>query len=141
MSSTLLTAIGQLQAVVGAVAGIRRAPDTPPEKMSVFPFSVAYVTSGTWKIGPPELKTGLHNIVIEIHVSREQDLGRAIEDVMEFSESVPNAIFSAFKAGTLTALQTFDTLTYTFGPLGWAGIATVGWRFTLNTVKMQSEVT
>lgn len=138
--TTLRDTLVQLMTVIEAVQGIRKAPVDPPETMAVFPFAVGYVETGVWKIGPPEIMTGLHNVALEVHVSREQDLAHAVKDVMRFSDSVPNAILLAFKNGTLTTLQTFGDITYTFGPLGWGGIATVGFKFVITQVKTQSVI-
>jgi hypothetical protein len=139
--SELRDAIREIQAVIQAVPGIRRAPSEPPEQITAFPFALAYTSAGTLQIGPPELMTGLHNIVCEIHISREAELARAIEDALRFSESIPMAIMKGLKDGTFTAFQTFGEISYTFGPLGWGGLATIGFRFTITNVKIQSVIT
>jgi hypothetical protein len=139
--SELRDAIAQIQQVIGQLEGIRQAPIDPPEQMAVFPFAVCYPTSGVWKPAPLPGKTGLHNVVVEIHVARENNLGNAIETALKYSELVPNVLFKGIQNGTFTEFQTFGEITYIFGPLGWNGVPTIGWRFTLNQLKQQSNVT
>ena len=43
---TIPQAISNLQALIDDVAGIRAAPDYPPDKASVFPFAVAFLVDG-----------------------------------------------------------------------------------------------
>lgn len=138
---TLQDAIAQAQNYLANHPGIRSAPPYPPGKIGVFPTSIAYAGDGVWQAGPMGVKTGLHTIVIEIHVGRA-DLPKDVETVMGYCESVPNLLLDKllndnYWGGTL---QTFEQIRYTFGPLGWAGISTLGFRFFVEGVKMQSAI-
>lgn len=137
--ATLQDAIDQIQAEMKSLPGMRLAPSEPPDSLDVFPFSVCYAEAGEYNIGPPELMTGLHTIVVEIHVSR-RDLVHDVRTAMRYAKSAPNEIFDAFKSGTLTAIQTLERITYTFGGLGWGGAETLGFRFRLERVKTQDEI-
>jgi hypothetical protein len=135
------SAIAEIQNVVGALTGIQDAPDYPPDQINAFPFAVCYARSGTHDIGPPELKTSLHNIVIEIHTSR-QDLPFSVESVVGYIDSVPNALFAKLQSATpFTAFETWGATRYEFGPLDWGGVPTIGIRFTLEQVKIQTAIT
>ena len=138
--ATLHDAIKEIQVVIGALNGIKRAPVNPPEQMDAFPFVVCYARTGVLKSGPIEQMTGLHDLIVELHMSREPDLPKVIGKLMDFSNLIPNALFLAIKNSTFTTVQTFGPINYTFGPLGWGGVATVGWTFTLVAVKIQSVV-
>lgn len=131
--------VTQLQSVVADVSGIRAAPVYPPEAMNVYPFAVCYARSGSYQIGPPEVMTGLHTIVIEVHVAR-RDLARDVQNLIEYVDAVPAAIFAALADGQLTALSTIANIRYEFGPMGWAGVDTLGYRFYLEGVKTQEAL-
>lgn len=128
--------VEELQGVVADISGIRAAPVYPPDAMSVYPFAVCYARSGVYQIGPPEVMTGLHTVVIEVHVARK-DLARDVAGVIGYADAVPAAIFAALADGTLTSTLTIATIRYEFGPLGWAGVDTLGYRFYLEGVKTQ----
>ncbi|RPI96981.1 MAG: hypothetical protein EHM39_10290 [Chloroflexi bacterium] len=138
--ATLQQAIDEIQAVVGAVPGIRQAPTVPPEDLSFFPFAVAFVEAGEWIIGPPELMTGLHTVVIELHVARK-DLPRDVTAAMRYAKAIPNAILDAHRKAEFTAFQTFERITYEFAALGWNDTATLGFRFRIERLKTQDAIT
>lgn len=142
--ATLQQVIDAIQDDLGALTGIREAPDEAPENMNVFPFVVVYPSSGEWRSDIPGNKIGLHTLTVELHVARK-DLPRDIQKAMAYSESIPNTLLKAVAStsGDLFAstISTFDRITYTFGPLGWAGVDTLGFRFQVIGVKMQSAIT
>lgn len=134
---TLQSAIAGAQTIVGAISGIRSAPAYPPEELSVFPFAVAYSGGGTWEFGPAGDKKGLHNIIVELHVQRK-DLARDVTAAMAYSDSIPNALMLDTTLGGNAS--TFGRITYVFGPLGYGGIDTIGFRFTIEAVKIISAL-
>jgi len=129
----LQTAIAALQAKVGAVAGIKNAPDYAPDSINEFPFSVAYAQSGTFENVSLSFGKALHTLVVEIHVSRK-DLKTAIQNVMSYGDSVPAAILADPTIGG--SVSTFRDITYTFGPLNWGTTDTIGFRFQINGAKI-----
>lgn len=137
--ATLQDAIDQIQAVVGAVSGIRKAPDEPPDQLNEFPFAVCMAASGSFRVGPPEIMQGVHTLVLEVHVAR-RDLTRDIQRLMPFAKSVPAAILAAYAAGTLTAVQVIGGIRYELGALGWGGFETLGLRFWIEDVKTQDTL-
>lgn len=139
--ATLQGAIDQIQAVVGAVSGIKAAPDEPPDQINFFPFAVCYARTGRYSIGPPDTMHGIHVLWLEIHVARGADrLDNDVAKAMAFAKSVPDAIFGAYKAGTLTALEVIQGISYEFGPLDWGGAPTLGFRFIIEGVKTQDGI-
>ena len=138
--ATLQEIIDEIQDQVGAISGIRGAPDEPPDSIHAFPFAVAYVDGGEYHIGPPQVMTGLHTVIVELHVARK-DLERDVARAMPYAKAIPNAIFSAHTDATFTAFQTLERITYEFGPLDWSGLQTIGFRFRLEGVKSQDEIT
>jgi hypothetical protein len=138
----LQDAIDQVIAVLRDVSGIRKVPSDPPEQLTAWPAAVVYVQSGAWKMGAGYGgKTGLHNIVIELHFDREVDLAHTVEEALKFADRVPNDLLSAFLDNLLPAVQTFEDIVFEFGPLGWGGKSTLGYRWTIRNIKMQSTIT
>ena len=93
MSQSVLGALQYMMDLVGAISGIRGAPDYPEEITNVYPFAIAYVGAGEWhcQAGQKEFRGDL---VLELHVSRK-DLPRDAEKLMGYVESIPNAIENA----------------------------------------------
>lgn len=137
--ATLQDAIDEIQAEVRDVAGMRAAPDEPPDSMNHFPFAVCYAHTGSYRIGPPDTMHGIHELYLEVHVARK-DLERDIAAAMPFAKSVPDAIFSAYAAGSLTAVEVIQRIAYEFGPMTWGGVLTLGFRFTIEGVKTQDGI-
>ncbi len=134
----LQDAIAAVQVLVKTISGIREAPAYPPEQLELFPYAVAYSGGGVWEFGPAGDKKGLHNIVVELHIQRKA-LARDVSAAMAYSDSIPNILM---KNPTLSGtVNTFQSISYTFGPLGYGGIETIGFKFTISNVKMQTAIT
>ena len=135
-------AIAQVQVYMGNHPGIRAAPRYPPGKLAIFPISVAYPGESEVHGGPMGVINGLYTVVIELHQART-DLEKDVEVLTDYSESVPKLLYDkhwndGYWGGTIS---TFDRITFTFGPLGWAGVPTIGFRFKVHGVKIQQTVT
>lgn len=137
--ATLQAAIDQIQSAVGGISGIRKAPDEPPDKLSQFPIAVAYASEGVYGMGPAGSMTGVHTIVVELHVARK-GMPRTVQQSMVYGKSIPNAIYDALMEGNLSAISTLGTIRYEYGTLGWGDLATFGFRFFVEGVKTQDEV-
>lgn len=142
--ATLQAAITQIQALTEAVPGVRAAPDEPPDQISHFPFVVCYPESGIYEGGNPAGQMrGLHDIVIELHVPR-QNLARGYREAMRFAKSIPNAIYAALGTSDLNTISTTGAIRYTFGVLDWGtgegATQTMGFRFVIEDVKTQDTI-
>lgn len=135
-------AIRQVQLYISTLPGVKGAPQYPPEQLSDFPFSVCYPGDGMWVFGPALDKRGLHNIVVEIHTGRKT-LPESVKAVINFVEDVPNLLMNKLQQDNKwnSTIDTFGAISYTFGPLGWNDAPTIGWRFRIEAVKMQSTIT
>lgn len=141
--ATLAAVISEIAADLCVLTGIRGAPANPPDQINAFPFIVTYARSGVIEAGPVALRRGLHNIVIELHVAR-RDLARDVAAAMEYADTVPNALLATLSySGDRfnNTVSTFERITYTFGPMQWGGIDTIGFRWTLENVKIQDQIT
>lgn len=139
--ASLQDAIDAVQDIMGALTGIKAAPDEPLEQFSQFPFAVCYADHGEWDFGPAGDRKGLHTLVLELHVARK-DLPRDIAAAMAYSDIIPNALLKdPTLAGTVSTIV--GPLVYTFGPMGYGNADkpnTLGFRFMI-TVKMQATIT
>jgi len=134
--ATLQEAITEIQALVGALTGIRKAPTAAPESASAFPFAVCYPESGHWE-RVSDWKKGLHTVVVEVHVARI-DLARDIASALSYSESLVNALLNAPTLGGKVD-TIVGSISYKFGEMKYAGQPTLGWQFRV-TFKQQSAV-
>lgn len=137
----LLTAITQIQAAFRAnVPGLKQVPDMPPEKASDYPFVVTFPNTGrhTWEMAG--YRRDFHNLIIELHVARK-DLPLDLRNAVLFAEKIPNALKTAERAGGLADISSFGVMNYTFGGMLWDDIETVGFRWTLADVMIETTVT
>ena len=138
--AVLQDAIDEIQVLMRALPGIRDAPDEPPDQIAAYPFVVAYASTGTWDAQTPETIIGLHNIIIELHIAR-RDLPHAVEEAMKYSDQIPDTLYKALRDQTISAIETWNNLTYIFGELNYDMVETIGFQFTLNGVKMREILT
>ena len=87
-----------------------------------------------------QLMKGLHSVNIELHVARK-DLPRDYSQVMDLIDQIPNRLMKAHMDKEFTNLATFGIIDYTFGPLSWANVETLGITYTITGVKVETEVT
>jgi hypothetical protein len=93
--------------------------------------------SGSYDYGPSGVMKGLHNIILELHVARK-NLPKDVESAMQYSDSIPKAIMTyPTLSGTVS---TIGRITYTFGGMQYGDQMTVGFRFTLEGVKLQTTI-
>ena len=142
--ATLEDFIKALQADIGVIEGIRKAPDYPPENLNVFPFSVVYPGKGEWNSDTPGGKRWLGSVIVELHIARV-DLARDVQAALGYHESIPNALLKPVATVNgdrfASTIATFGTIDEYFGALNWANTDTIGWRWTINGIKMQSTIT
>lgn len=143
MADTLQNVCVQVANYLSALTGVRAAPSYAPDKLDPFPFAVVYPGAGVWEFGAtPGEKKGLCTIIVEMHVARK-DLPKDLEKAMSFGDSVPNLLMSKMVNDNKWngKIDTFQDITYTFGALGWNGMPTIGYRWTVNGIKLRSNIT
>jgi len=136
----LKDAISEIIDELQTISGIRRVPEEPPETNNSFPFAVVYPSFGDYNIGPPELMRAIHSINIELHVARK-DLPRDYTKVMDLIDTIPIELYKLLRTSGYTYLATFGPISYTFGPLSWGGVDTLGVTYTMTEVKIQTDIT
>jgi len=134
--TTLATACTTIQAAVGGLTGIKSAPTYPPEDAAAFPFVVTYPETFNGSLNTPEDFKMLYGITVELHISR-QDLPVDVERLLAYAESGPNAIFKALRDNVIAA----NGITGTFAGMQWGDVQTIGYRWTIQDVKILTTIT
>jgi len=120
------------------VRDLRRVPDAPPESNDQFPFCLAYPVSGSFTKNSSGWSTDLHDINIELHVTRK-DLPRDFMTLVDLLDEVPLQLHKGQQANRITVTWA-DEIAYTFGPLEYAGVETLGVTYTMPGVKVTTTV-
>jgi len=139
MANETRDAIAQALTYIRSLSGIRLAPAFPPEQASDFPFVTGYPGDGEHIETPAGLRTGLHNVIIELHVARK-DLPFDYALAIPFVDSIPNLLFSNLTSKWAGKISTFDRISYRWGEMEWATQKTLGIQFIVQGVKIQSAV-
>jgi len=137
---SLQDAIYEIQAAMREVSGVKNAPNEPPENTANFPFVSTFPGTGSISAKGYGDKTELHNIEIELHVKRK-DLPIDMRTAVPFITDIVDKILSKRQDGAFTAFDTFGDITYEFAPLAWGETQTLGYRITLNDVKIRGTIT
>lgn len=131
-------AIKAVQDKILTVSGINAAPDYAPEQLGgAFPFSVAYPSTGNHSAAVPGVRKFLGSIIIEIHVARKH-LPTDIQSVIGFGDSIPAALLADPTLGGV--INTFSDIDQEFVELNWGDTQTLGYRFTMNGVKIETNL-
>lgn len=135
MANEIANAVAALQALVGSIPGIRGAPSTPPDQINAFPFAVAYPASGDWQRTRPGTREGTQKIICEVHFSRV-NLAEDVREALPYGDLVAEKLLNHLTlSGTVFDVERVD---WTFGPMRWGAVDTIGWRFTVS-VRMMAD--
>ena len=137
--ATLEAFIDELITVVSGVSGIRSVPNDPPNQIHSTPTVVIYSTIGRAKQAPPDVVTTWDDVTLAVLVPLT-DLPRRNAQMLQFRDSVPQAIYTALKDGTLTTMQDMREIEHTYGAVTWGGKEMFGYLFTIKSVKQQNVI-
>ena len=118
---------------------LRYVPDEPTKTGIRYPFVVVYPETGEFKKLSAGFLTGLHNINIELHIM-EKDLPRDYKQVIDLFQAIPKQLMSGQENARFSNGFTWETITYRFGPMIWAGVETIGVTYTMVNAKVQDTV-
>lgn len=131
---TLVAICQAVQDVVGAVTGVRMAPDVPPEQGAGSDVS-GYCYPGTGRFDQVTAGRGrgqhtLHLIILTPRRNLRTDYAR----IVGYGDTVPRALLGQHTlAGTVLNI---DEIRYTFGALEWGGQQEFGWLFELDVLAV-----
>jgi len=123
---TVAAVITKLAEIESGLSGIKHAYDETPEALTVFPCCINYPLRGTITGGPAGVRTGIHVVVCEFHLSR-QILPQAEAMARPYIDSFANAIWSDPRLGGV--VDTVLELRYEYGRLTFAGEEHLGLRW------------
>lgn len=128
---------------LSTIDGIRSAPQRIPEGANPFPFAVAHLSTGTFQLDAASLKVGLHDIMIELHVQR-QNLPYDYDEIEPLVDECASAWLTKLKnkgnANGFSSMHHFEAISYTLETGEWAGIETLMIVFVIEQCKVQDDV-
>jgi len=135
--SNITAVVRAVQDLVLSISGIASAPDFPPESPNVFPFVVCYPSSGNFGGFPTGTMTGLHNVIVELHINRK-NMPLDMEKLQTYIEAIPKKLLgSPTLSGTV---QTYNGINYSINAVTWANVETVAVIYTINNLKIQETL-
>ena len=128
--------IDQYVSTFGAMTGIVKCFDDPPEQIAQFPAAIVYVSSGTLNVAGGWAENH-HIIILDIHHSRVI-LPRAVDEAKVWPERVQYALNTGGTFGGYVAAINWP-VTYEALALAYAGETHYGMRFRIDT-KTQGAI-
>ena len=123
----LTDAMSWLLTQAEAISGVSAAPTSPPEETSNFPFAVVKPATGEFQI-LGGFTTDFHQVWVEIHVSRA-DFSLGYKDDYAVESFIAKLTADAEMGGN--GLLEPGNPTVEFGEMQFAGIDTIGFRYTV----------
>jgi len=128
---------------IKTVKGIRSAPTQIPEGTNPFPFAVAHAATGIYTLDAAALKVGLHDIMVELHVSRD-NLAYDYDSLETLVDLCVNKWMNMLKlkgsSGGFQTIHHFEQISYSIEPGQWAATPTLAVIFILEQCKVQDVV-
>lgn len=122
--------IDQYVTAFGAMTGIVKCFDDPPEQMAQFPSAIVYVSNGQMTVGGHGAQS-IHTVILEIHHSRVI-LPQAVDEAKVWPERVTSALYHGGTFGGYVAAIVWP-VTYEALALGYSGETHYGMRFRIPT--------
>jgi hypothetical protein len=136
--ATLQGALDELIGVMRDVSGVTHAPDDPGLQVVEYPAAMVYVSEGTLKNQPQNVRTDLHTVQIAV-IMPTSELEYTNQTMLALLEPIAGALFSHHNGRTSLHYQTFGEIQYTYGPIEWpSGVQYFGYIFTINGLKIQN---
>jgi hypothetical protein len=138
--SGLTDIISNIQIRLKRLPGMGDVPFYPQEDAAKFPYVAIYPGASQWFFNTPGDKKVLYDIVIDLHVARK-NLPDDLKSAYRFVESVPNALMST-DDGDLLSTTACKGIAFS-GLMEWevGGLATIGFRWTMQEVKLLTAIT
>lgn len=137
-SASLKGAIDEIIEILKKIDGIRSA-STLREVSNTALQAFAFGSSGEYKNEPNTIIKGLHSI--QIGVAAPITSYYAVQEfLLPIGDRVATAIFEQNQRRKWQNIQTLGSITYTLSPITHAGEQLYGYIFTLNDVKLMSEL-
>ena len=139
MTKSLSDALADFRSTVGAVSGMRAAPDGIPDVINVFPFFVAWPGGGEIIKQDSTTVLELWSLTGQLHIAR-RDLRTAAAQADTLLELIKDALFADVTLGA--TCEHFGSMSISpLQPMSWGDpqVETIGYEITLNGVKVRSD--
>jgi len=137
-------AIARMQTDIEAISGIKGADQYLPEALpTVENWVVMYPGETEFIPGLPSgYMTAMYSVIIEIHTPRNT-LPQAHKRIVALYDDIPIKLFDDLLDTKLNnTVSTFGNITSTgLIAMNYAGIDTVGFRYTVRDIKIQTVIT
>lgn len=138
--ATLIGAIGELITEIGGVDGINYAPTDPTRSAPpVWPVAMAYGSTGRQGDRGQTQDKSLHDVRLAV-LMPVIDYRQEIQTLTPLYEPIIKALLQHLNGRTSSHYDTFVDITYTFGPVDWAGQAMFGFIFTITGLKILNDI-
>lgn len=128
----ITNALTRIQAIWKDVEGVRAAPNEPPETPEPFPIAITYERSG--ELDPANSfsdtwgeQTGV--IWSELHIQRG-NLPLGVRAALTYRDPFLRALLA--DPDLNDKVMIIDSVKWTFQPMKWGGIDTIGYRFEIS---------
>ena len=142
MAQDINDAVSYLQMLAGNIAGMRQAPENPPEQAN-FPFAVSFVSALLSSVQPSAgSQINMYEITTEIHVARK-DLPRDYAGLKPFAVLFPAKVWGDYNVNHVALagyVSTINSISGSLMPSQWGGADTLAWVFKTQ-VKVNSQWT
>jgi hypothetical protein len=129
---TLYEAAVELAGLAGNLAGIKGAPEVPPEQINQFPFAVVWPNTGIISQLTNTDYKSLDTLALEIHVARK-NLPVAMTAIYPYLDLVAAMLMNnPTLNGTVQTINLSHAeggVAWSFGELNWQETKTLGFRF------------
>ena len=141
---SLLEAVTRVQALIGALSGIKGAPAVIPDNINVYPFVVAYPGRGEWdQPAQGTIIEDVGEIVIDLHAcSQDKGINQAARVVLTYWESIPKLLLGDETLdGKISWIRAGAPAMIVDGLLamGYGAIPTYGCRWRLRYLKDETK--
>jgi hypothetical protein len=125
-----------LQTALGGITGIKSAPSYPTEQAPDFPFVVAYPGGGKSAVEPAGSFTALHAVLVEFHVARK-NLPSDVATSLGLFEALLEMLHQTLGDNAVAHKE----VKWEFSEMVWGDVQTLGYRFTIDDVKIITAIT
>lgn len=133
---TLAQICAGVQDIVGALSGIRIAPDVPTEQtLSSDVTAFCYPNTGSFELITVGRERGDHVLHLYI-ITPRRNLRTDWARILGLGDTIPRALLGDMTLGGTTIH--INSIRYTFGTLEWGGQQEFGWQFELDVSSVGS---
>jgi hypothetical protein len=136
--------MGTLQGFIDAVvtelntiSGIKYAPADPPDRLVKWPAAPVWAVTGASRVEFGQVVNYEHDVRIGL-LGPAEDLSRLSRVLTAYLEPIIQNIFGKYVASGFTDIEAMGDISYTFGPIEWAGVLQFGFLLTIHDVIIRN---